>query len=251
MSVVGIITALRMEASCVSSFRMPYNRIVRLAEGSVVWLSGMGDDAARSAATELLELGVTSLVSFGIAGALDPKLSSGDLILPESILAGKIPQDDEDGLFSYPVSLEWRDRVEALLPPHLTIVGGTLTTSPGVLASAKAKLELGAVTGACAYDMESAAIAEVAAKYEAPFIAIRAITNPVDFSPPAELLHAIQPEGSIKILHLLSLLYQGSVDVATLLHLGKEIREARRTLATVIRKADKELGEMPRTVTVT
>ncbi len=251
MSVVGIITALRIEASCVSSFRMPYKRIVRLAEGSVVWLSGMGDDAARSAATELLELGVTSLVSFGIAGALDPELSSGDLILPESVHAGKIPQDDEEELSSYPVSLEWRDRVEALLPPHLTIVGGTLTTSPGVLTTAKAKLDLGAVTGACAYDMESAAIAEVAAKYEAPFIAIRAITNPVDFSPPAELLHAIQPEGSIKTLHILSLLYQRSVDVGTLLHLGKEIKEARRTLAAVIRNADKELGEMPRTVTVT
>ena len=251
MSVVGIITALRIEASCVSSFRMPYNRIVRLAEGSVVWLSGMGDDAARSAATELIDLGVTSLVSFGIAGALDPDLKSGDLIFPEVVQAGKIPLGGEEELPGYPVSLEWRDRVEALLPAHLTVVNRPLTTSPGVLTTAKAKLELGAVTGACAYDMESAAIAEVAAKHEVPFIAIRAITNPVDFSPPPELLNAIQPEGSIKTLHLLALLYQRSVDVSTLLHLGKEIREARRTLAMVVRNADKELGEMPLTVTVT
>lgn len=251
MNIVGIITALRIEASCVSSFRMPLNRIVRLAEGSVVWLSGMGDVAARSAATELVERGVTSLVSFGIAGALDPDLRPGDLILPELIHAGKIPQDGEEELSSYPISLEWRERVVALLPSHLTVVGGTLTTSPGVLTTVKAKLELGATTGACAYDMESAAIAEIAAKHGIPYIAIRAITNPVDFSPPAELLQAIQPEGSIRTLHLLSLLYQRSVSVGTLIHLGKEIRDARSSLAAVIRNADKELGEMPRTVTVT
>ena len=250
MSVVGIITALRIEASCVSSFRMPYKRIVRLAEGSVVWLSGMGDDAARSAATDLIDLGVTSLVSFGIAGALDPDLKSGDLIFPEIVQTGKIPLEGEESP-GYPVSLEWRNRVEALLSPNLTVVNKPLTTSSGVLTTAKAKLEFGAVTGACAYDMESAAIAEVAAKHEVPFIAIRAITNPVDFSPPPELLNAIQPEGSIKTLHLLSLLYHRSVDVSTLLHLGKEIREARRTLAMVVRNADKELGEMPLTVTVT
>ncbi len=251
MSVVGIITALRIEASCISSFRMPYRRVVRLAEGSIVWLSGMGDDAARSAATDLIELGVSSLVSFGIAGALDPNLKSGDLILPKVVHAGKVLQEGEEELPGYPMSQEWRDRVEALLPSHLTVIDRPLTTTPGVLTTAKAKLELGAVTGACAYDMESAAIAEVAAKHEVPFIAIRAITNPVDFSPPPELIKVIQPEGSIKSLHLLSLLYQRSIDISTILHLGKEVREARRTLAMVIRNADKELGEMPRTVTVT
>lgn len=250
MYIVGIITALRVEASCITTLRMPFNRMVRLADCSVIWLSGMGDSAARTAATELLERGATALVSFGVAGALDPNLRPGDLIIPESIHSGEVSQHEGQEPPTYPVSLDWRNRLLELLPPHLSIAGGILAASPGVLTTAKAKLELGATTGACAVDMESSAIAEVAAKAGVPFLAIRAITDPVEYSPPAALLHAIQPEGSINTIHLLTLLFQRSVSFSTLLRLGKEIRAARSTLATVIRHADKELGGMPHTVTM-
>lgn len=250
MEIVGLITALRIEASCISSFRMPLNRMMRLCDTSVVWMSGMGDDAARMAATELLDRGVTALVSFGVAGALDPDLRPGDLIVPESIYTGEALKSDEEERLSYPVSADWRHRLLELLPPHLSVTGGSMVASPGVLTTAKAKLELGAATGACAVDMESFAIAEVAARAKVPFIAIRAITDPVEFSPPPVLLHAVQPEGSVKIMMLLMLLFQRRVSIDTLIRLGKEVRAARSTLAAVIRHAEKELGNMPHMVTI-
>ncbi len=248
--VIGIITALRVEASCVSSFRLPYRRMIRLSNGSVIILSGMGDSAARLTATDLIERGVTALVSFGVAGGLDPNLRPGTLVLPELIHSGKITPPDEEELPVYPVALNWLNRLQKLLPDHLSTVGGTLTASPGVLSTEQAKLELGVATGACAVDMESYAIAEVATKADIPFIVIRAITDPVEFSPPAALLGAIQPEGSVKLIQLLTILFRREVSISTLIRLGKEIRAARSSLAAVIRHADKELGSMPHTVTI-
>ena len=238
MAMVGVITAIHAEANCIVSRKLPFNQMVCLSDDAAIWVCGMGDSAARQAAEGLLESGVIALVSFGVAGALDARLRSGDLVLPESIHV-----NDE----ILPVTESWRGQLKQLLSPGLTVIGGTLAASKEVVSTETAKRELANVTGACAVDMESGAIAEVAAEAGIPFIAIRAITDPIGFSPPTALLSAVYPDGSVNAVRLMSLILRRSVDVGTLMRLGRGMRAASDTLSAVVRHSDgNDLGNISR-----
>ncbi|WP_097065859.1 phosphorylase family protein [Nitrosovibrio sp. Nv4] len=232
MRAVGIVTALRVEARCITAHRLPFNQRISLGENAAIWLCGMGEAAAREAAEGLRTGGATALISFGFAGALDANLHPGHLILPESIHAGH----------SLQIDLGWRDRFRQRLPDHLRVSGGILAASRAVLTSATAKRELAQATGACAVDMESGAVAEAAAHAGLPFLAVRAISDPVEFSPPPVLLHAVRPDGSADLRRLLPLLMRRSLTLGTLLRLAKDSRAACSTLSTVARYADTEMG---------
>lgn len=232
MSLIGIVTAMRAEAKCITPRRLPFNEMVRLREGTAIWVCGMGNEAARQAAAGLRDRGVSALMSFGVAGALDETLRPGDLVLPERIHVE----------YSHPVALEWRARIMQHLPKHVKVAGGTLATSQQILTSEAEKREFSAKNGACAVDMESGAIAEIAANAGIPFVAVRAITDPLEFSPPPTLMNAVYPDGSVNILHLLTLILCRSVDVSTLLRLAPSMRAACATLLSVVKHADIELG---------
>ncbi len=235
LNLVGIVTAMRVEASCITTRHLPLGKMVTLGESTAIWLCGMGEEAARSAATGLQAGGATTLISFGIAGALDSVLRPGDLVLPESIYSG----------YSLPVSLDWRARIQQHLPSNLHVAGGKLAASQQVLTSVVEKRKLAESTGACAVDLESGAVAEVAANAGIPFLAIRAIADPMEFSPPSALLNAVHPDGSANLARILSLLLQRSVTLSTLLRLATGLRTARTTLSTVVLHAGMELGIQP------
>jgi hopanoid-associated phosphorylase len=196
----------------------------------------MGEKAARQAAEGLRSSGADALMSFGFAGALDSSLRPGHLILPESVHAGHSLQVDGS----------WREGLRQCLPDHMNVMGGVLAASREMVTSAVAKRELAGTTGACAVDMESGAVAEVAAQAGLPFLAIRAISDPVDFSPPPVLLDAVRPDGSADLTRLLPLLVRRSLAVGTLLRLAMGSRAACATLSAVVRHADAEMGMRPR-----
>jgi adenosylhomocysteine nucleosidase len=223
---------MRVEARCITQRRLPFNKPITLGENGAIWLSGMGTDAARRAAEGLKTSGATALMSFGFAGALESSLNPGDLVLPEFIHTGHLLQ----------VDLGWRDSLRQRLPGHLSIAGGILAASAYVLTSGTAKRELALVTGACAVDMESGAIAEAAAHAGIPFLAIRAISDPVEFSPPPVLLGAVRPDGTADLMRLLPLLLRGALTVGTLLRLATDSRAACSTLSRVARLAGMEMG---------
>jgi len=232
VNIIGLVTALRAEANCVSPARIPFNVIMPVDDHAVLWLSGMGAQAARTAAEGLHQHGVTALVSFGVAGALSPNLKPGDLVLPDAIHADT----------QLPVNIAWRDRLQKLLPADVTVVNGILADSAVPLTGEKAKLNLAQATNACAVDMESGAIAAVAATAGIPFIAVRAIIDPIQFSPPEALLGAVYPDGGVNSMRLIALLLKRSVHVSTLLHMGVGMRAARKTLSRVIQSAGAGLG---------
>ncbi len=228
MYVTGLVTALRAEASCVSSMSIPFNEMMQINDHAVLWLSGMGAEAARTAAEGLLRQGVTALASYGVAGALDPCLKPGDLVLPGAII------HSADQL---PVNMTWRDRLQRLLPTDITVINGVMTDSAVPVTDENAKMDLARFTGACAVDMESGAIAAVAAKAGIPFVAVRAIVDPVQFSPPQALLSAVYPDGGVNPLRLMALLLKRSVHLRTLMQMGIGMRAARKTLSRVIQSA--------------
>ncbi len=210
------------------NLRFPIYQVVKVGEATLLCLSSMGSDAARGAALKLHEHGCSALVSFGVAAALDDKLIPGDLVLPESIAVNG---------GSLPVDLQWRNCLAGLLSKHLTVAGGTLIDTGIPLTSRQVKLALGEANGACAADMESAAVAKVAADNNIPFIAIRAIVDPIDFSPPEALLSAVYPDGGVDIIKLITLLLNRSVSIRTLIHLAMGMHAARTALTKAVQTA--------------
>jgi len=233
VSRVGIIIALRAEAQCITRQRIPFDQAVTLDKNLTVRICGMGSVAARQAAIALCEQEkMTGLISFGVAGALDDRLQPGDLILPKSVLAGR----------NYPTDDGWRTRVRHCLPGHVNVISCSLVTSDTVVTTETAKRTLALQSGGCAVDMESGAVAAVAAEKGIPFLAIRAISDPVQFSPPAELMAALKPDGSVKPIPLLTLLLKRSLHLNELLRLAPGMQAACQTLRQAVQSARHELG---------
>ncbi|GKS69691.1 hopanoid-associated phosphorylase [Nitrosomonas sp. PY1] len=232
MDITGLVVALRAEARCVTSLPIPMNKKIVINQHTMLWLSGMGAESARKAAKQLCDAGVTRLVSFGVAGALDAQLKPGDLVLPDAVYGENL----------LPVALDWRNHLQHRLSSNTVIVNGVLVNSVEPLTTMESKLNLAEITGACAVDMESSAVATVAADAAIPFIAVRAIVDPVEFSPPGALLNAVKPDGSANLFRVLTLVLNRSIPIGTLLQMGLGMRAACKTLSRVIQAAGPDLA---------
>jgi adenosylhomocysteine nucleosidase len=194
-----------------------------LQDGTLVAVSGVGCPAAAAAAVALLGAGATALVSWGLAGGLDPQLPAGTICLPTLIL-------DRDGR-RFTTDHRWRERVGAAVDLH-RIVAGTLLTSLTAIDHVADKAALFRASGAVAVDMESAGVASVAATHHVPFIAVRVIVDTAHDELPAAVLTA-SSEGRVKPLRLMRALLQRPRDLSALLRIAKRYRSAKRALVAV------------------
>lgn len=138
---------------------------------AVAVCSGIGYEAGRRAAqAAVVNYAPELLISAGLAGALTPELHAGESIFPALVI------DSRDG------------------SRHETAIGSArlgnspfartvLVSSPGI-ASAEQKQKLGKAYGAHAVDMEGAAVARAAQVHGLPFIAIKSISDEVNFDLP-------------------------------------------------------------------
>ncbi len=221
------------EARILVKRQIPAGEVVRLSEGSLLLLSGVGAERARFAARTLLENGAKGLVSWGFAGGLAPELSTGSLILPERVMA-----PDQ---FIYPVDLAWHEKLCRELEGQVDLYRGTLAESPGVLAGYKEKIGLFRRTQAIAVDMESASIALVAKEAEVPLMVIRAITDTAEMTIPRIVLRSADEFGRVRLRRLLSYLARRPGELMNLIRLARSLEAARTTLATVARKVGNNL----------
>ena len=129
MHLIGVVTALRDEASCITSGAIPFNEKQQLNDQTLLWLSGMGAQAAQVAAQGLCHHGATALVSFGVAGALHADLKPGDLVLPNAIASDQ----------AWPVDLAWQQRLRQILQSSVTVVDGVLADSAVPLTDERSK----------------------------------------------------------------------------------------------------------------
>ena len=145
-------------------------------------------ERARAGAERLLAEGAGALVSFGIAGGLDPALMPGDLVLPERIGLPGGREIATAGAWQ----AAWAGRAN---DAGLRAVGGTLLGSPRVVGSPAGKRRLFESAGAVAIDMESHAVAQVAEAAGVPFLVLRAIADPAGRSLPSAVIGCLGPDG--------------------------------------------------------
>jgi adenosylhomocysteine nucleosidase len=226
LSRAGVVAALDLEAR---SFRPRTRRrdgLFEVSDGTLVAVSGMGRAAAVDAAGALVDAGATALVSWGLAGGLDPALQAGTICLPSVVVS-------RDGT-PFATDLHWREILRAAISQRLIVVGGKLLTSAVALEEVAAKAAAFGETGAVAVDMESTGVAHIAALNKLPFVAVRAIVDTAGDSLPSAV-KAAGTEGRVRLARLILRVASAPREIAPLLRLAIRYRAAARALGTVAR----------------
>ena len=214
---IGVVAALAAEARALGATGAR-------SDGSLLLVSGIGAAAAGRCARSLIDSNVSALMTFGLAGGLDPALAAGTVVLPDEVI-------DRDGA-RFATSSEWRDRVRAAMQEHGAPVGGALLTSAVALESIAAKADAFRDTGAVAVDMESVAVARLAATHRLPFIAVRVIVDTAADVLPAVVVAASRA-GRVQIGRLIAGLLFAPREISALIRLSTRYRTAMRALRSV------------------
>ena len=236
MKPVGIVSGLRLEA-----------RIARRgAGGALVACRGMGAKRAREAAEELVRAGAGGLVSFGLAAGLTEGARPGMVIVPTAVVSGTGGMIATDAL--------WRERLKGALRGRVRLLEGALAGVRKPLPGYLDKASAWARTQAEAADMESAAIAAVARRNGLPFVALRAISDPVDFNLPPAALLSMGMDGRLKPWRLALSLWRQPGQIGPLRELAGHAAAAKQALRKALAAAGPDLalprppeGRKPRT----
>ncbi len=212
---VGIVVGLAAEARIAGPF------------GGRIGIGG-GTAAGAERAASALAPHVSALISFGLAGGLDPVLLPGALLVPATVLA-------DDGRWD----------ADSILIAHLGgPTPGALFGDGSILATAAAKAALHARTGAVAVDLESAAVARIAARCVLPFAVLRAVCDPAGRDLPRAAVAALDGQGRIGALRVVAAILARPGDIPGLIALGRDAARARLALVTRVRAIGR-LGSAP------
>lgn len=172
-------------------------------QGPVRWLSGtleghhvllaecgIGKVNAAALTQALLAAGVTRLVFTGVAGAVDPHLDVGDIVISSDTVQHDV---DVTGL-GYPLGEVpgsgscWpadTGLVTAALAAAQDLSGprvlvGRVASGDTFVAGAEATARLARQFGAACTEMEGAAVGQVCARWGVPFVIVRSISDRAD-----------------------------------------------------------------------
>jgi nucleoside phosphorylase len=184
--------------------------------------SGPGPERAASAATAALASGASGLLSFGLAGALRADLEPGAVLLPRRVRSVTGASFDADP--------EWHAELAAAVRDlGLVPALDDLLSVPSAITSVAEKTKA-AANGSAAADMESAAIAAVAARAGARFVALRVVVDAAGDELPADVERWVDERGERRISAALSAALNPK-QWGGLWMLAQRYRAARRTLA--------------------
>ncbi len=234
---VAIIGAIKDEIAGIKN-QMQITDILRWPTGNafagtwrdvpiVLVRSGMGRQRAQRALAEIAErYDLKEIISIGYAGALDPSLEVGDLVVADKVIEMDSSRPDGD-MKSYSLDKEIFNTIAG---DH----GKILLTVDRVAATPQEKKKLREKYSAVAVDMETSALAEEAKARNLSFISVRAITDTAD----QELIdcaHLLADDGEVSKLkagwHVLT--HPG--DLKGMIDLGKHAKIATANLTEFLR----------------
>ena len=160
-----------------------------------VEVCGVGPTGARRAALKLVDLGVDALASWGMAAGLDPGLAPGVVVIPDRVTGSQAHE--------YAPDILWRRRLLDRLGDAVTICDNPLADAPAILDTPDAKAAIFERTGAAAADMESAAVARVAAEHKLPVLVIRVVLDAAATTLPGSLGRVVDDTGRVRVPQLI------------------------------------------------
>ncbi len=214
---LGVITGLAREADCLQA---------EVTAGTLrVACAGADPERAARHAEGLVRQGCRALVSFGVAGGLDPCLVPGDLLLADVVLTtdgARLRTDDF-----------WRRRLVERCGAACSVhVAPLLGADDPVLRPAE-KADLRRRTGAWSVDMESHRVALVAKAADVPFVVVRAIADTAGRAMPAWLAQAVDAAGQPQMRIAAMAVIRRPWQLPALIRLGRDFDAAIATLRRV------------------
>ena len=202
---IGIVTGFGAEAA--------------LLGGRRVVMAGGRPGRALELARQLVDEGAKALVSFGIAGGLEPGLAPGTLLVGTSVWS-------EAG--GYDCDPAWAARLTVALPQaHLA----PIAAAAEVVATAAAKRALRQTSGAMAVDLESWGVAQAAAERGLPFAVLRAIADPAHRALPPAAAEGLDDQGKVRLGAVLLSLAKDPRQLPGLIRVGLDTNAALKALA--------------------
>lgn len=200
-----------------------------IAEGQGVRaVIGGGDAAALAEALhQAVAQGASGIISFGIAGGLDPALKPGTCIL------GSAVRDGQSRLATDPV---WLKNLQAKLPRAIV---GDVAGLDWPAASVKQKALLHSVTGALAVDMESHVAGRIAVEAGLPFAILRVVCDPAGRDLPHAALVGMRRDGTTDVGTVLKSLLRNPRQLGALIALANNARKA----FSVLKRRRRRVGE--------
>lgn len=205
---IMILTAVRAETLAVAKALglSNYTHDVWSDSDGEIHLYTIGIRAKRLPALQAEQLPCCIILA-GFAGALDPSLAVGDVVL-DSCSAGW--------------AIGFRGRT------------GKLATAEHLIATPAQKAELFAQSGALAVDMENQIVSAWAAAAGIPFVSVRAISDSADETLDPAVLRLVDEMGRVKPLALMGALIRRPALIPQLLRLGAASRLAGERLGEAV-----------------
>ena len=179
--------------------------------------------------------GCCGILSFGVAGGLDPALRAGDQIIASSIVTdqGRFHTDEA-----------WTRALLAALPES---VHGDISGTDAPVADPSGKRALHRSHRTVAVDTESHIAAAVASRRGIPFAAVRVVLDPAHRSLPPAALVPLRHDGRSDVRAVLGSVWKTPAQVPDLLRIVADASLAWSTLARGRRRLGHALG-FPRAV---
>ncbi|WP_371419930.1 phosphorylase [Tardiphaga sp.] len=165
---------------------------------------------------------VRGVVSFGVAGGLDPDLKSGAVVVATEVVAGNSRWSASEVLSDELIAGAGVGRQK--------VFRGGLVGVEKVITGQAGKAALRSEFGAAAVDMESHIAAEFAAKAGLPFAALRVVSDPASRALPEIATTAIKPNGDIDMRKVLRGIARNPLVIRALVSTGRDFNRALRSL---------------------
>jgi len=191
----------------------------------LVCRTGIGERVEGAMRAVLERYEASCVLSAGLAGALDPDLRAGDLLLCEMVVSGSYPQ--APAVLSDARLLE--AAASAAARAGLRVRRGRSLTVDGIVGDPAAKAELRLSTGADVVEMESHRVGLAAQERGLPFLAARAVLDEAA-DPLPELPGVVAPDGTERMWAVLPYLVAHPQRLPLLLRLARSQRRAMEAL---------------------
>lgn len=215
---VGVITGTRREAACL--------RHQSVQDRFEIACSGADAACACALAAALVAAGCDALLSFGVAGGLDPALASGTVVVADAVIAPDGGTLETDAAWRGALLAELRDA-------KLVCATGRVVGVDRPVGDPEPKRLLFAGTGALAVDMESHAVLRAARRCGVPALVIRAIADGAHDAMPELAMAAVGPQGRMRYGALAAALLRQPGDLGGLVRLARASRPAFASLRRV------------------
>jgi adenosylhomocysteine nucleosidase len=229
---VGIVAALPIEVgpflASLRDVRKYASAKLTIQEGTwrgrmVALVVGGPGRAAAARAGNLLVAGHRPrwLLSAGFAGALATDLARGDVVLPDEVV-------DAEGNHA---RIEVGVNADAGRP---VVRSGRLVTVDAVVRTASQKSSLRESSGAICVDMETSAVARLAAERGLRFLAVRVISDDAVADLPPEILSIVGPTGGYRVGAALGAIWKRPAAMKEMLRLRDHAHQAAEALARAL-----------------